>query len=127
MKRSSVFGYLLGGAVAACATFANPGDAAAGLESFNGYVCRVYVYGTDVPNVPNVSFYSEPGCAGTYIGTSYGLNSANGSTYPEQIDRLYQAALASATTDARVSVTWNVLNIFGSTIRMLQTITVNAN
>ncbi len=107
--------------------FANPGDAVAGLETFNGYACRVYVFGTDVPNVPNVSFYSEPGCAGTYLGTSFGLYSANGSTYPEQVDRLYQAALASATTDARVTVSWNVLNIFGSTVRMVQTITVNAN
>jgi hypothetical protein len=126
MNKRGMVGWSVAAAAAVLTLVASPGDASASLDNFSGYVCRVYVYSSDSSSLPTASLYSEPGCTGTFLGST-NLYSASGSTYPEQTDRLYQAALAATTTDARVTGTWNVINVFGSTWRFVQTLVVNAN
>lgn len=109
-------------AVATCAALlTSTGDASATLVGFEGYVCRVNVYGTNLSGTPSASIYSEPGCTGTYLGLAYLVRP--GGAYPEQADRLYQATLTAVATDRRVTGTWDS-NIFGKYVDQLQ---VNSN
>jgi hypothetical protein len=105
----------------ASALLTSTGDASATLVDFEGYVCRVNVYGTNMSSTPSASIYSEPGCTGTYLGLAYLVRP--GGAYPQQADRLYQATLAAVATDRRVTGTWDA-NIFGKYVDSLQ---VNSN
>jgi hypothetical protein len=126
MSKRGIVGWTAATAAALLTLVASPGDASASLDNFSGYVCRVYVYSSDSNARPSATLYSEPGCTGTFLGAT-ALYSYNGSPYPEQTDRLYQAALAATTTDARVTGTWNVFNVFGTSLRYVQTLVVNAD
>ena len=111
--------------VGTVAGLAAPDGAEAVTETHDGYVCWYLITGDDESTALNARIYSGPGCTGSYNG-SFFVWGGNG-TDPAQYQRLHDAMLEAVSNDLHVVAVVDVFNVFGSTLRYLDRVTLYSN